>query len=66
LPLGCRVRVTNLRNNRSVLVRINDRGPFTKGRIIDLSELAARDLLMIRSGIADVRIEPLCETASSL
>jgi rare lipoprotein A len=66
LPLGCRVRVTNLLNHRSVLVRINDRGPFVKGRIIDLSEGAARDLQMIKTGVAEVRIEPLCRTAASL
>ncbi len=57
LPLGSRVRVTHL--NRSVEVEITDRGPFKKGRTIDLSEKAARDLGMIRKGIAQVTIEVL-------
>lgn len=56
LPFGTLVRVTHLNNNRSVEVRINDRGPFIKGRIIDLSPAAARQLDMIRSGTARVRI----------
>ena len=51
------VRVTNLRNSRSVVVRINNRGPFARGRIIDLSTAAARQLDMIHSGVARVRIE---------
>jgi peptidoglycan lytic transglycosylase len=44
LPLGTRVRVTNRKNGRSVVVDINDRGPFVRGRVIDLSPAAARDL----------------------
>jgi rare lipoprotein A len=59
LPLGTLVRVVNLRNHRSVVVRINDRGPFVAGRIIDLSERAARDLQMMAAGIVEVAIEPL-------
>jgi rare lipoprotein A len=59
LPLGTRVRVTNLTNGRSVLVTINDRGPYTRRREIDLSYGAARALGMLRSGIARVRIEPV-------
>ncbi|HEY9799933.1 MAG TPA: septal ring lytic transglycosylase RlpA family protein [Leptolyngbyaceae cyanobacterium] len=59
LPFGTRVRVTNTRNGRSVVVRINDRGPFIRGRVIDLSTGAARMLGMIGSGIAPVRIEVL-------
>lgn len=51
--------VTNLRNNRKVIVRINDRGPFSKGRIIDLSEAAAKELGMIHAGIAKVKVESL-------
>jgi len=58
LPFGTLVRVTNLRNGRSVIVRINDRGPFGRGRIIDVSRAAARALDMIGSGIAKVRIDP--------
>ncbi|MBF2007734.1 MAG: septal ring lytic transglycosylase RlpA family protein [Chlorogloeopsis fritschii C42_A2020_084] len=59
LPFGTRVRVTNTRNGRSVVVRINDRGPFIRGRVIDLSTGAARVLGMIGSGLAPVRIEVL-------
>lgn len=59
LPFGTRVRVTNVRNGRSVIVTINDRGPFIRGRIIDLSTAAARSIGMIGSGIAPVRVEVL-------
>jgi rare lipoprotein A len=59
LPFGTRVRVTNLDNGRSVIVRINDRGPFHKGRIIDLSRKAAEKLDMLTAGTAPVRIEIL-------
>jgi len=59
LPLGSRVRVTNLRTRQSVVVRINDRGPHTRGRIIDLSYKAARQLEMLRSGVAMVHLELL-------
>jgi len=56
LRFGTRVKVTNLRNGRSVIVRINDRGPFIKGRVIDLSAAAARSINMIHSGVAPVKI----------
>ncbi|WP_407886983.1 septal ring lytic transglycosylase RlpA family protein [Scytonema sp. NUACC26] len=59
LPFGTRVRVINTRNGRSVVVRINDRGPFIRGRIIDLSAGAARILGVMSTGIAPVRIEVL-------
>lgn len=59
LPLGTKVRVTNLHNGRSVLVTITDRGPFIRHRIIDLSEGAARELRMVRRGVASVLIQPL-------
>ncbi|WP_245879631.1 septal ring lytic transglycosylase RlpA family protein [Zobellella endophytica] len=59
LPFGSRVRVVNLRNRQSVVVRINDRGPYARGRIIDLSEQAARQLNMIRDGVVPVRLELL-------
>lgn len=59
LPLGSWVRVTNQRNGRFVKVRINDRGPYTGGRIIDLSETAASRLGMVSSGIADVCVSRL-------
>jgi len=57
LPLGTRVRVTNTRNGRSVEVRINDRGPYGRGRIIDVSEAAARQLGMIDAGVVPVTVE---------
>ncbi len=56
LPLGVRVRVENLSNGRHVEVRINDRGPFRKGRLIDLSRAAARQLQMMGPGTARVRL----------
>jgi hypothetical protein len=59
LPLGTKVRVTNLQNGRSVLVTINDRGPYIRGRHIDLSAGAARAIGMIGRGVARVRIEVL-------
>ena len=59
LPLGTKVRVTKLSNGKSIVVRINDRGPFVKGRIIDLSRRAARDLGIIESGITKVKVEVL-------
>lgn len=57
LPFGTKVRVTNLYNNASVIVRINDRGPHVKSRIIDLSYAAAEKLDMISAGIAEVAVE---------
>ncbi|MBE9038196.1 septal ring lytic transglycosylase RlpA family protein [aff. Roholtiella sp. LEGE 12411] len=59
LPLGTKVRVTNTRNGRSVVLRINDRGPYIRGRIIDVSAGAARILGMISSGVAPVHVEVL-------
>lgn len=59
LPMGTRLRVTNLRNQRSIVVRVNDRGPFVGNRIIDLSYAAARELDIVASGTAPVRIESL-------
>ena len=56
LPFGTRVRVKNLENGKSASVVINDRGPFTKGRVIDVSRAAARKLDMVNSGTARVRI----------
>ena len=56
LPMPVNVRVTNLDNGKSIVVRVNDRGPYAKGRIIDLSEAAARELDVIRSGTARVRV----------
>jgi rare lipoprotein A len=56
LPLGSRVRVTNLRNGRTILVTVNDRGPFIHGRLIDLSKGAAQQLGFVHQGLAYVRI----------
>ncbi|PYV48299.1 MAG: septal ring lytic transglycosylase RlpA family lipoprotein [Acidobacteria bacterium] len=57
LPLGTMVRVTNLRNHRSVIVRINDRGPYVDGRIVDLSYNAARVLRFDQQGLQRVRLD---------
>lgn len=57
LPFGTQVRVINLANQKSVIVRINDRGPFVKGRVIDLSKNAAKSLDMLRNGVVKVKIE---------
>jgi len=61
LPLGTYVKVTNLRNGRSLVVRVNDRGPVVEGRIIDLSYAAARELDFKKQGIQRVRLD-LVET----
>ncbi|HEV8715403.1 MAG TPA: septal ring lytic transglycosylase RlpA family protein [Candidatus Binatia bacterium] len=59
LPLGTRVQVTNLANGKSMQVRITDRGPFVRGRAIDLSRGAAKKLGMVKAGLSRVRIRPL-------
>jgi len=59
LPFGIKVRVTHLSNGRSVVVRINDRGPIVAGRIIDLSLAAAERLEMVEAGIVRVKVEVL-------
>ncbi len=56
LPFGSRIQVTNRANGRSVVVRINDRGPFVAGRIIDVSKGAARKLGMVNSGVVSACI----------
>jgi rare lipoprotein A len=58
-PFGTKVRVTNLENGKSVIVRINDRGPFKEGRIIDLSRGAAKQIDLIPTGTARVKLEVL-------
>jgi peptidoglycan lytic transglycosylase len=65
LPWGSRVKITNLANGKSVEVRINDRGPFSQGRIIDVSRAAARSLGMVEQGITTVRIEWLPDSEKS-
>lgn len=59
LPFGTRVKVTNLSNDKAVILRINDRGPHTRGRLIDVSRAAAERLGMLRSGTAKVRVQAL-------
>ena len=59
LPIPCYARVTNLSNNKSVVVKINDRGPFKKGRIIDLSYAAAKKLDIVLKGTAKVHVETI-------
>jgi rare lipoprotein A len=59
LDLGTRVRVTNLDNRKSVVVTVNDRGPYVGGRIIDLSRRAARALDFVEEGVTRVRVVPL-------
>ena len=57
LPFNVCAEVENLRTGQSVVVRINDRGPFAKGRVIDLSQQAAAEIGLVRSGVAKVRVE---------
>ena len=59
LPMPSYVRVTNLANRKSLIVRVNDRGPYAKGRIIDLSRRAARVLGFVHDGVTKVKVEPL-------
>src|SRR6266446_5703952 len=61
LPLGTRIRVTNLANGRSVVLRINDRGPWAENRLIDVSYAAAQELRFVREGLARVRIEVVAQ-----
>lgn len=54
LPFGTKLKVTNQKNGKTVVVRINDRGPFVKGRVIDLSKAAARQLGFVSSGVTKI------------
>lgn len=65
LPFGTQLKVTNLENGKSVIVRVNDRGPFVKGRIIDLSKSAAIKIGLIQKGVAKVKVEQVLEKTSS-
>jgi rare lipoprotein A len=56
LPFGTRVKVVNLTDNKTVVVRINDRGPYVKGRIIDLTKKAAKEIGILEDGVAKVKI----------
>lgn len=64
-PLGSKARVTNLENGKSVNVEINDRGPFAAGRVIDLSQAAARALGITAAGTARVKVELLADEKKS-
>ncbi len=59
LPFGTVIKVTNTANNKSVIVRVNDRGPFVRGRVVDLSRAAAEEVDMIRSGVINVEVDVL-------
>lgn len=59
LPFGTRLKVTNIKNGKEVIVRVTDRGPFTKGRIIDLSYAAAKQIDMVSNGVTYIKIEVL-------
>ena len=61
LPMGTRLLVTNVQNGRAVTVRVNDRGPFVDGRILDLSYAAARQLGALGEGVVPVRVRVLQE-----
>lgn len=63
LPFGTRVKVTNTKNNKSVVVRVNDRGPSTPGRVFDLTRAAAGKLGYVRAGLADVKAEVVAQPA---
>jgi rare lipoprotein A len=57
LPFGTRVRVTNLKNNKSVVLRVNDRGPTQPNRVVDVSRAAAERLRFVRTGLTEVKVE---------
>jgi len=59
LPIGSKVKLTNPKNHRSVIVRVNDRGPFVKGRDISVTRRAAKNLGFVRSGVTQLEMEPL-------
>lgn len=63
LPIGTKVKVTNLQNNKSLVLRINDRGPSIPGRLLDVTKEAARRLGFFRSGLVKVRIEVVSQSA---
>jgi rare lipoprotein A len=65
LPFGTRLRVTNVTNGRSVVVRINDRGPFVPGRVVDLSGSAAESLGMVERGVVKVKLDVVQKASGS-
>lgn len=66
LPFGTKLKVTNLANNQSIIVRVNDRGPFVKSRVLDLSIQGAKELGLLQSGVANVTVEIVDGRYSSL
>jgi rare lipoprotein A len=66
LPFGTKLKVTNLANNQSIIVRVNDRGPFVKSRVLDLSIQGAKEIGLIQSGVANVTVEIVNSRYSSL
>ena len=66
VPLGSRIRVTNRRNGHSVVVTVNDRGPFVRGRIVDVSHSAAEKLGLVGPGVAKVKVELVEESSPAL
>lgn len=64
LPLGALISVINLENNKRVVVKVIDRGPYIRGRVVDLSMAAARELGMVSRGLAHVRVERISSTSS--
>jgi len=66
LPFGTKLKVTNLETNESIVVRVNDRGPYVRNRIIDLSLRGAREIGLLKSGVANVSIEIVNQQFSSL
>lgn len=60
LPFGTLLKVTNLDNNQTVIVKVTDRGPFVKGRLVDLSRIAAKEIGMVQAGTAYVQVELAC------
>src|ERR1700745_576360 len=65
LPFGTRLRVTNVTNGRSVVVRISARGPFVRGRVVDLSEQAAESLGMVERGVVKVKLDVVQKSSGS-
>ena len=59
LKFGTLLKITNLRNNKSVVIRINDRGPYVSGRDLDLSKAAALELGMVKRGVAKIKVEEI-------
>jgi rare lipoprotein A len=65
LPFGTKLKVTNQANGKTVTVEVTDRGPYVKGRIVDLSKAAAMDLDMMKAGVADVEVEIIKDEKTS-